>query len=583
MGREIYELTDREYLRRDGQNTMEGPLQLSGPPTENNHAARKEYIDALIGALDTLTPTEIDALIAVLTQSGGTIDARIAAAVAAYLPLSGANPMTGDLTLAGAPTDNLHAATKLYVDTAVPAASLDTYDAVVAAAGGDYTSIVAACNGEGVGARIYIKPGTYNETADIDLKDGQQLIGANPDTTIIDFGAGNRQIVFAGATVNLLVQGLTVQNSIANDYIHLSGNYSKVDNCRLIGSANANDGVYFAGGYGQLTRTIFTGFTKAGTYCARFFDYGQCIGNTFLSSQRGLFMDDYGQCIGNFFRTMTNEQALFELYCTVVGNEFYGGQPIMISGQDTIFSGNYFASGADLIWDGTHDRVIITGNSFLTAEVNCTDAPSSDCVITGNKFVNGIGVYTDGDNFVISGNVFALTAFVELSATARACAITGNNLEGSTAGTRIVDAGVGNMAKSNTGLSDLEEKCFTRMKNTSGGALVAGDVVVIKAVAAGDEFDTTVAAGDDHVWGMLDEPCNNNAYALVQRMGKTVKLKVNGTVAIGIGDHLSTMNVAGIARKAAAAHMTFAMALEAYAVADSNGVINALLMHGHQM
>ena len=116
------------------------------------------------------------------------------------------------------------------------------------------------------------------------------------------------------------------------------------------------------------------------------------------------------------------------------------------------------------------------------------------------------------------------------------------------------------------------------MENTSGGALVEGDVVVIKAVAAGDEFDTTVNQGDDMVLGMLDAGINNNAFGPVQTEGFTDKLKVNGVANIGIGDLLGTHTVAGIARQAAAGDMAFAIALEVYAGADSNGVIDALLI-----
>jgi len=582
MGREtIWGPSDGQYLRRDGQNEMTGPLNLSGSPTGVNQAASKGYVDFLLGALSTLTPAEVAALIAVLTTAGGTIDARIAAAVAAYLPLDGSDPMTGPITLPGAPVNNLHAATKQYVDNAIPAATLDTYDAVVAAAGGDYTTLVAACAGEAVGARIFVKSGTYNEAADVDLKDGQQLIGENPDNTIIDFGAANRKIVFTGACVNQSVRNLTIQNSIADYYVRLQGNYASVVNCRLVGSANSNDGVYINGEYGLIQDNIFTLFAKVGTYCASMDDYGKAINNTFISSQRGLSMASRGLTTGNMFRSMTNEQAIFQVYNVVSGNFFYGNQKVVVSGGVISFTGNYFEGADGIEWDANHDSITITGNVFLNSQVNCATTGSTDCVISGNCFMNGAGISIAGDRFGIVGNAFSLTAFITLTADARACTVQGNNLEGSAAGNRFVDLGVANSARDNAGCDSLMVKCFTRMKNTSGGALVAGDVVVIKAVAAGDEFDTTVAAGDDDVWGMLDENTANGAYGPVQREGFTAKLKVNGTVAIGVGDYLSCFNAAGIARKAAAAHMTFAIALEAYAGADSLGVIDALLLHGH--
>ena len=114
-------------------------------------------------------------------------------------------------------------------------------------------------------------------------------------------------------------------------------------------------------------------------------------------------------------------------------------------------------------------------------------------------------------------------------------------------------------------------------KNTSGGALAAGDVVILKAVAAGNEITTTVNQGDDNVYGMVAEVIADAAYGLVQVKGKTTVLKVNGTVDIAVGDILGTYTAAGISMKAGAGDQGFARALEAYAVADSAGVIDAYI------
>lgn len=117
-----------------------------------------------------------------------------------------------------------------------------------------------------------------------------------------------------------------------------------------------------------------------------------------------------------------------------------------------------------------------------------------------------------------------------------------------------------------------------RMKNTSGGTLNLGDVVVYKAVANGDEINTTTTGGDKTVLGMIAETIANNAYGRVFTEGKTVSLKVNGTTDIAIGDYLSCYTTAKIAQKAGAGEMAFARALEAYTTNDSAGVIDALLV-----
>ena len=83
--------------------TMTGKITLDGAPTANLHAATKKYVDDNAGSSSGTDQTARDA-------------AKAAKDVAdAALPLAGGT-MTGDLTLSGAPTNDLHAASKKYVD-----------------------------------------------------------------------------------------------------------------------------------------------------------------------------------------------------------------------------------------------------------------------------------------------------------------------------------------------------------------------------------------------------------------------------------------------------------------------------------
>ena len=85
------------------------------------------------------------------------------------------------------------------------------------------------------------------------------------------------------------------------------------------------------------------------------------------------------------------------------------------------------------------------------------------------------------------------------------------------------------------------------MKNTSGGSLATGDVVVFKTgVAGANEITTTTTQGDDMVFGVLGYTTSNNAKRAVQTLGRTSILKVDGTTDIAIGDFIGTSTTAGV-------------------------------------
>ena len=100
-------------------------------PTSNADAATKLYVDTKVADLVNSAPGTLDTLgeIATAIQAGGTVyDSFV---------LKAGSTMTGNLTLAGAPTQNLHAATKLYVDDVAGSATAAAASATAAAASYD--------------------------------------------------------------------------------------------------------------------------------------------------------------------------------------------------------------------------------------------------------------------------------------------------------------------------------------------------------------------------------------------------------------------------------------------------------------
>jgi hypothetical protein len=96
-------------------------------PTNAGDASTKGYVDAQITALVGGAPGTLDTLkeIADAISSGGSFESTVV--------LKSGSTMTGALTLSGAPTVDLHAATKAYVDTVAGSATAAAASATAAA------------------------------------------------------------------------------------------------------------------------------------------------------------------------------------------------------------------------------------------------------------------------------------------------------------------------------------------------------------------------------------------------------------------------------------------------------------------
>jgi hypothetical protein len=96
-------------------------------PTSAQDASTKAYVDAQVNALVDGAPGTLNTLneIATAISSGGSFESTVV--------LKSGSTMTGNLTLAGAPSSNLHAATKLYVDDVAGSATAAAASAAAAA------------------------------------------------------------------------------------------------------------------------------------------------------------------------------------------------------------------------------------------------------------------------------------------------------------------------------------------------------------------------------------------------------------------------------------------------------------------
>lgn len=265
--------------------------------------------------------------------------------------------------------------------------------------------------------------------------------------------------------------------------------------------------------------------------------------------------------------------------------------------ENCFFEGTSNASGGYLwgnAYSGVQQRVIncrFKSNSGNTGPCLLVQTPDSlfiGCtfdVTNGNSgaqnFMQVSDTTTIVGNTFRSNQVAGQTALV-ISGTNNT--VVGNSFIGFV--TQITDTATATTMYANSGVNVTMEKRYVYMKNTSGATINAGNVVTLKAVAAGNEVTTTTTASDNLVFGVAAAAISNNASGYIQVVGKTTLLTVDGTTDIAVGDYLTTFTTAGIAKKAAPAalgvslgDLAFAVALEAYTTDNSSGVIDALIIN----
>jgi len=97
-------------------------------PTSNADASTKAYVDTSIANLINGAPSTLDTLDEIAQALNDTAN------FSDTVVLKAGSTMTGPLTLSGAPSSNLHAATKAYVDSFAPSVAADAASAAASAA-----------------------------------------------------------------------------------------------------------------------------------------------------------------------------------------------------------------------------------------------------------------------------------------------------------------------------------------------------------------------------------------------------------------------------------------------------------------
>lgn len=579
-------------------------------------------LDAKQATLTGLTATvaELNHTVGVTSAIQTQIDGKQASG-ATLTSLEGLTLSAGDMLYAtGADTlVNLAKGTSLQAlrmnagatapEWATSASGQTLYDWIVAPSGGTHTTLGAAIASASNGDTIFVRSGTYSESAITSALTDITIIGESNTKSIISMTSNS--ITLSGADVKLLnlnitstsggqfftgaeffCHGCQFNTAAGNGNWRVSGTRMQFVNNKVISTASAvSNQIRFHGTKSLISgnRILLSngsnnanlGAIEIGNDHATFIDnIVESTSGTSGSPILGLGTTTAGISIdftaNKVISTANTQAGVYAasggVIVNIVGNSFYsvGGKAIRVAQDDSNVTGNI---------------VYTAGNTSADYGIWCE---ANNCTITGNKLrgpgttaTAGIYVHSAFDNNVVSGNnVYAFASGITVNAsTCDNTTITGNNLNGSTVG--ITDNGTGTNCRSNTwNLGSLinVEKQYFYMKNTSGAALAAGSLVIIKSVAAGDEVTTTTTGGDNKVFGMSIDAPANNAFGRVQTLGKTTVMKVDGTTDIAIGDYISTFTTVGIGQKATAGQTAIAIALEAYTADNSSGVIDALII-----
>jgi hypothetical protein len=503
------------------------------------------------------------------------------------------------------------------------------YDAIVAASGGDYTTLGAAIT---AGKKyIFVKPGTYTETGVIALTSNTTIVGDNRDATIINFGTNAYNFTITGTSGvhknNVTIANITIkdgytQGQINADYIDDctfdnvkfwrsqtdgAGNKRQVDlngnsatnvhfrNCYfLMAAVDFSASICFNGAPGAaLTRNSisncyfnFLGTTNLSNWISGL-AYWDIRNNTFSGGLKAATVSTQGTFVGNSVDVYAANGQM--AVSTSGGNDCVIADNMIVMG--TTASSYGIALDSNLV-TVTGNQVLMAASSQVGIRFSSTFNPTYGVVagntVTSSNSTSTIGIETAGTGAggTVVGNVVSgcATGIKETAGTGQT--ITGNNVTNNTTPITLGAAAQEvNTVYNNVGDTASTSRLVVRMKNTSGGTINAGNLVIRKAVAAGDEVTTSTTASDVNIFGMAAAAISNNAYGYIIVAGKTVQLTVNGTTDIAIGDYITHFTSAGIGRKATAGtlgttpgDLAVAYALEAYTTDDSNGVIDAVII-----
>jgi hypothetical protein len=301
------------------------------------------------------------------------------------------------------------------------------YDAVLATSGGDYTDLSTAMAALTAGQTLFVRSGTYTETASFnETTENLTFIGENRETSILELSdSGGGTSTWSGA--GMVFKNLTLQISDACR-LDIGGADAVIENCNIILGASAPFSAFtFDGANSKFVHNLCVGNNSAAYRTWTFGSTEQIVqGNVFDiangsgNANLGVVYVQNSLCVfdSNAISVATSSTANAPIYegrnitnCTIRGSSS-NSRGIYASSAGCIIANNRITSCKVGIYAPANDMVI-TGNYIETTAGSTSNAIDviSRCVITGNYLkghasATGIDLSSNGDNNVISGNVF---------------------------------------------------------------------------------------------------------------------------------------------------------------------------------
>ncbi len=411
-------------------DTMAGALFLNANPTANLHAVTKQYVDTTNGTQDAIIAGKVskagDSMTGALILSGvptadlhavtkkyaddadtaqntaqAATDAAQDTSIATKVAKAG-DTMTGPLTLSGAPTVDLHAATKLYVDSAVSGTAAWT-----------------------TGGNAGTTPGT-NFLGTTDLKSLEIKVNNNRALLVEPGSTPNLVGGFSGNSVTIGKVGASISgggqsgkaNSVIGDFGFIGGGYDNISAFGgVVGGGWSNSAGMQSVVGGGMNNSAANGASVSGGAANTANGQAACIGGGGSNSAGGV--------VGTIGGGLSN--ATSADYATVAGgtanlasgsaSAISGGSGNLASGRNsTVCGGNQNRAQGDYSFAiGRQARAIHNG-TFIWADSSIYDFNSavvnelSARATGGVRFVTGIdgsGVPTKTFSIATNGDVAA--------------------------------------------------------------------------------------------------------------------------------------------------------------------------------